>query len=51
VDFVAPRAKGDNAPDGVFVVRMTDKKMIVAQRRLKGKWDNVWIEDLPEPAR
>jgi cytolysin (calcineurin-like family phosphatase) len=47
VDFVTPRAKGDKGTDGFFVVRMTDKKMIVAQRRLDGKWDNVWIENLP----
>jgi cytolysin (calcineurin-like family phosphatase) len=50
-DFVAPRASGDKDADGIFAVRMLDKKMIVAQRRLDGTWDNVWTEDLPAPAR
>jgi cytolysin (calcineurin-like family phosphatase) len=50
-DFVAPRAKGDKGVDGIFAVRILDKKMIVAQRRLDGTWGNVWTEDLPGPAR
>ena len=50
-DFVAPRAKGDKGEDGIYAVRMLDKKMIVAQRRLDGAWGNVWIEDLIPPAQ
>jgi len=48
-DFVAPRAKGDKNAEGIFAVRMFDNKMIVAQRRLDGKWGDVWTEDLPAP--
>ncbi len=52
-DFVAPRAKGDKGTDGIYVVRLLDDKMIVAQRRLNGTWGNVWTEALtpPEPTR
>jgi 3',5'-cyclic AMP phosphodiesterase CpdA len=46
-DYVLPRAQGGNNTDGVYAVRMMDKKMIVAQRRLSGKWDNVWTRELP----
>jgi cytolysin (calcineurin-like family phosphatase) len=48
-DFVAPKARVDKGTDGILVVRMLDDKMIVAQRRLDGKWGSVWTEPLPVP--
>jgi cytolysin (calcineurin-like family phosphatase) len=45
-DYVLPRAKGGNNTDGVYAVRMTDRRMIVAHRRLSGAWDHVWTQDL-----
>lgn len=48
-DFIAPKARGNNNIDGIYVVRMTDKKMIVAQRRLDGAWGKVWTEDIVAP--
>jgi cytolysin (calcineurin-like family phosphatase) len=50
-NFVAPKTRGDKGTDGILAVRILDKKMIVAQRRLDGTWDNVWTEDLPAPTR
>jgi cytolysin (calcineurin-like family phosphatase) len=50
VNFVAPRAKGENSLSGIYAVRMLDKKMIVAQRRYDSKWGDVWTEDLPAPS-
>jgi cytolysin (calcineurin-like family phosphatase) len=50
-DFVAPKARGDEKTDGFFAVRMIDKKMIVAQRRLDDSWDKVWTEALKPPAQ
>jgi cytolysin (calcineurin-like family phosphatase) len=48
-DFVTPKAKGDNNTDGVYVVRILDDKMIVAQRRLNNTWANVWKETIKMP--
>jgi hypothetical protein len=45
-DYVLPRAKGGNDTDGVYAVRMTDRRMIVAHRRLSGAWDHAWTQDL-----
>ena len=43
-DYVLPRAKGDNGTDGVYAVRILADRMIVAHRRLNGRWDNVWVQ-------
>ena len=43
-DYVLPRAKGDNGTDGVYAARIVGRRMIVAQRRLSGRWDNVWVQ-------
>ena len=45
-DYVLPRAKGGNNTDGIYAVRMTDRRMIVAHRRLNGAWDHVWTQEL-----
>jgi cytolysin (calcineurin-like family phosphatase) len=49
VNFVAPRAKGENSLGGIYAVRMLDKMMIVAQRCYDRKWGDVWTENLPAP--
>ncbi len=43
-NYVVPRAKGGNNTDGVYAVCIKGKRMIVAQRRLNGDWDNVWTQ-------
>ncbi len=43
-DYVLPRAKGDNGTDGVYAVRLLGDRMIIAQRRLSGRWDHVWTQ-------
>jgi hypothetical protein len=45
-DYVLPRAKGGNNTDGVYAVRMTDRQMIIAHRRLSGAWDHTWTQEL-----